>query len=559
MSDLLVRGGTVIDGSGRPGTRGDVRVRGGRIVELGPTLAADGEPELDAGGAVVAPGFVDVHTHFDPSLWWDPSADPVALHGVTTVVHGNCSLSLAPVRPDGRAGLIDTFGFIEDIPAIAFETGIPWTWREWSEYRAAFDARGSTVNVGALVGHSTLREFVMGSAAWERAATDDERVALARALMACLEAGGLGVSASFIDTDSSGRKVPSRYADDAELRALAEALDATGRSIFQFVPSTVPDRKLHDIERVHAACHGTGVRGSWVQLASGGSSAGLVDDLLNQAGRMQLEGPGIYPQVSPRSFDAQINLDQTPMFNSLPMWNEWVKQSHAEKLRRLGDESWRDAMRAEWDRVTYSVFPKGRMHKLRVSGASHPALTRYIGAAFSTYIDDRGVHEADAFADFLQQNELDCAVTIIGLANDDPDQVAALLADERTIFGASDAGAHLQMLCGAGDTTLLLTRHVRERADFPLETAVELLSSRPAAVFGLHDRGRIAPGLAADLTVFALDELVYETDHLVRDVPGGSARLTRPSGGYRATIVDGHLVQLDGAYTGERPGRMVDR
>ena len=227
--DLLVRGGTLVDGTGAPARTGDVRVRDGRIAEIGTDLAPDGtgdarEVEIDARGAYVAPGFIDCHTHYDPSVWWDPLVDPMPQHGVTTVVTGNCSLSLSPVRAADRVTASDVFGFIEDIPVDAFATGIPWAWESYAEWRDVLRTHGTAVNIAALVGHSNLRVYVMGDDAWDRTATDDERARLATVLADSLAAGALGLSTSFIDQDRHGNAVPSRAADDAELLALVDVL-----------------------------------------------------------------------------------------------------------------------------------------------------------------------------------------------------------------------------------------------------------------------------------------------------------------------------------------------
>ncbi|MCF2533285.1 N-acyl-D-amino-acid deacylase family protein [Yinghuangia soli] len=559
--DLLVRGGTVVDGTGAPGRVADVRIRGGVIAEIGPDLTPQGEPEIDASGAVVAPGFVDAHTHFDPSLWWDPSADPMPGHGVTTVVQGNCSLSLAPLTGDtaARDKLLDAFSYIEDMPPEAFRTGIPWNWTTWAEYRDRFDALGSAVHVAALVGHSTLRAYAMGEAADQRAATADERAALAAALQECLAAGAFGLSTSFVDSDRAGNPVASRYADDEEFAALAQALHAAGRTVFEFVPHMPLADKLADIERIHRACAGTAVRGSWTQLGAGGRSAADVPVILEQAGRTQAEGAGVFPQVSARSFDIQINFDRTIVFNAMPHWNAWVQVDRDEKLRCLADPAWRDKARAEWDEVPYALFPKGRMHKLRAVRVSDPALERYVGCFFDEILADHpGEHEADVFMRWLADNKVDLGLAVIGLGNDDPDAVAELLRDPRVVVGASDAGAHVQMMCGAGDSTLLLTRHVRERGDLTIEEAVQALTSRPAEIFGIRDRGILAPGYAGDLAVFALDELTYELDYFVDDMPDGSARLTRPHGNYRATVAAGVPTHLAGSPTGARPCGMLD-
>ncbi len=253
--DLLVRGGTLVDGTGAPARPGDVRVRSGRVAEIGTNLAPDGETEIDAGDAYVAPGFIDCHTHYDPSVWWDPLVDPMPQHGVTTVVTGNCSLSLAPVHAADRVAASDVFGFIEDIPVDAFATGIPWTWESYAEWRDVLAAHGTSVNIAALVGHSNLRVYVMGEEAWVRAATDDERAQLAAVLADCLAAGALGLSTSFIDQDRHGNAVPSRAADDAELLALVDVLGGVPGSprVLEFLPWIKEiDRQLADIERVGA-------------------------------------------------------------------------------------------------------------------------------------------------------------------------------------------------------------------------------------------------------------------------------------------------------------------
>ena len=538
MADLLVRGGTVVDGTGSPPQRGDVRVRDGLIVEVGPSLRPEGETQLDAAGATVAPGFIDTHTHFDPVLWWDPSADPMALHGVTTVVQGNCSLSLAPLHASDRAALSDVFCFIEDLPLVAFEEHIPWNWSTWQEYRAAFNGRGAAVNVVGLVGHSALRWFVMGDDALERAATDDERQALAAVLADCLSAGAHGLSTSFADRDRHGRKVPSRLADDDELFALTRTLHDASRNVLQFVPEPRKfEAKVEDIERVHRVCTGTDVRATWVQLATGGMSAEHIPFFLEQAGRTQRDGAGVFPQVSPRRFDVRVDLDRTMGFASMPLWNQWAQSDRQAKMVMLRDPDWRVRARAEWDATGFATFPKGRMHKLRIVAVSNPALKQYEGAYFPALQSDHpDEHECDVFADFVLANTCDVGLATVGLANEDVDGLAELFRDGRTIVGASDAGAHLNSLCGAGDTSLLLQRHVHERRDFSLEHAVHILTQRPARMFGVHDRGVVAPGYAADLVVFELDRITWPDDYLVNDTPGGAPRLRRPWGGYRAPM-----------------------
>ncbi len=560
--DLLVRGGLLVDGTGGPSRPADVRVRDGFVVEVGGSLSGEGETVIDASGAVVAPGFIDTHTHYDPSLWWDPLVDPAPQHGVTTVVIGNCSLSLAPVRAADRVGASDVFGFIEDIPTDAFATGIPWSWESYAQWRDALADLGTAVHVAALIGHSNLRHFVMGSDSWTRPATPSERAEIAATLAQCLEAGALGMSTSFVDQDRHGRPVPSRAADDAEMMALIDVLaDAAGGArLLEFLPFiTDINRQLSDIDRVARWCGERGVACTWNQLAANGRDPSRAERLIAQARALHADGCRVYAQVSPRPFDITISFDQSPAFVSLRSWNFLIQQTPAEKRRLLSDADWRASARADWDRVGdgFTIFPVSRLDKVKLTSVA-PGEEQWLGASLADLVSSRGGHPSDVLADWVLDHDLAPGIVAEAVANNDPAAVADLVRDATTVIGASDAGAHLQMMCGAGDTTLLLTRHVRDRPDLSLEEAVHQLTGRPAEAFGLRGRGRVAPGYTGDLVVFRLDELDYGPDRFVHDLPGGAPRLTRPPGGFRFTVVSGTVVQSDGAATGARPAGPVD-
>ncbi|MBW2425950.1 MAG: amidohydrolase family protein [Deltaproteobacteria bacterium] len=559
MADLLIRGGELVDGTGAPRVRADVRVRRDRIAEVGPDLAPDGEREVDASGAVVAPGFIDGHTHYDPSLWWDPSCDPMPGHGVTTVVTGNCSLSLAPLRTEDRTLLADMFGFIEDLPTAALERGVPWSWESFAEYRSAFDSMGAAVNVCSLVGHSALRLFVMGEESFERPASDGERERIAGLLRETLAAGAFGLSTSFIDTDRRRRPVPSRQADDAEFDALARGMREAGRGILEFVPQ-LGDREhwLADIDRMDRFCRRANVPGTWTQLSTGGRSPTPVSELLEQAERTQREGPGIFPQFTPRPAEIHLSFEATPLFHFQPVWYEIVQAEPGKMRSLLASSDWRARARKEWDSPNYSLFPKEEIEHVRLTRVARPELDSYVGWSLAQLVAARGGHPSDVLADWVLENDLDPGIMLVELSNTDPEAVRALLHDPAIVCAGSDAGAHVQMICGGGDTTLMLERHVRERADLTLEEAVRRLTSEVAYLFGIRDRGQIAPGLAADLVVFSLDELALESTHVVADLPDGGRRLTRPPGGYRATIAAGVITHEAGRCTGENPGRMLD-
>ena len=556
MSDLLVRGGTVIDGTGTPGHAGDVRVRGGRIVEVGRDLRGEEgtEVEIDAGGAVVAPGFIENHTHVDPSLFWDPFCDPTPQHGVTTVLAGNCSLSLFPVNDSLRAEAEALFCLIEDMPPAAFQLGIPWSWTDYEGYRDTLAAGGLGVNVATMVGHTFLRWFVMSDAAWERTATAGEVAEMCAVLEKNLDAGAFGMSTSFTDKDHHGRYVPSCLAGDAEFEALLGVLAARG-GILEFVPNLSGGTAEEDIERMARLTHASGVISTWNTLAQTKRAPERARRFLDQATRLQAGGVRMFPQGTPRPFDLRIGWDRSVMFNDMgESWAPVIRADAAGKRAMLADPAWRDVARREWDAAKLSVFPTWDISRLRLISVTRPENERWVGETFADLVAERGQHPSDVLADWVLDNDLDPGVVAGGVSNDDIEEVGEILLHPSTLIGASDNGAHVAMFCAAGDSTLFLTRYVRDRGDLSLEAAVHELTGKQTAALGFGERGIITPGAAGDLVVFDLDELEWQQDSLVADLPGGGSRLRRPPGGYRHTIVAGEVVQTEGKLTGARPG-----
>jgi N-acyl-D-aspartate/D-glutamate deacylase len=548
---MLIRGGTVIDGLGTPGRQEDVRLRDGAIVEVGPRLASDGETELDALGAIVVPGFVDAHTHLDPWLWRDPSFDPLPQHGVTTVVTGNCSLSLAPIGED-HAALNDMFAFIEDVPPDILAQAIPWDWRSWSQYVERASAVPATVRIAPLAGLSPIRLAVMGEAAFDRAATDEERGAIVEVVRGCLAAGAQGLSLSFIDTDSSGRPVPSRLADDAELTAVLQAVASSRSAIAQF------NGGFDQVERMGRLCKATGAAATWVQLITYGDRPHHHRELLAQAARLRAEGANIRPQVSPRPLVFQLNLSGgTMQFMGLELWNDFANAPNDRKRALLADEAWRESARNEWDNAPGTMFPRHNLANVTILPTEHDrdpaALPRTLGELHAR----RGGHPADLFLDWVREHDLAPGL-VVTVANDDVEQVAEVLCDPNTLVAASDVGAHMQMMAAPGDPTLMITRHVIERGDLTLEAAVRRLTSEPAEFLGMNDRGVLAAGRRADVAVIDLDELSYLPQQLSTTLLDGAAHFTRPAKGIRATIVDGVATQIDGVLTGARPAGMQE-
>ncbi|HVM65307.1 MAG TPA: amidohydrolase family protein [Acidimicrobiales bacterium] len=560
MGALLVKGGTVVDGTGTPGRRADVRTVNGRITEVGPGLTPDGEQVIDASGCVVAPGFIDTHTHFDPTLFWDRTCDPMPQHGVTTVLVGNCSLSLAPVLPAQRETVTELFCYVEDLPEDVFAASVRFSWSSYDEYLATLDAPGASVNVATLVGHTPLRLAVMGDEAWERPAAPSEAARITALLEECLLAGAFGMSTSLgFDTDRAGRPVPSRVADDDEFRGLIAALAARGRFL-QFIPTPGFTRLKQDVARLAALAHERDLPNTWIGVFDDAAAPERAPQLLDFAASLQQSGCRTYPQVSPRTLDIQVNWTGGMSFAALPgAWHPMVQAPPSEKRRMLADPAWRAVAREEWDRVSWVMIPHKHPERIRFVSVTDPSLSGWVGRTLADLVAARGGHLSDTLADWLLDNDLQPGVVGMGVGNSDPDGVAGTLLHPAAIIGNSDAGAHVRMMCAAGDTTLLLTRHVRERGDFALEAAVHALTGRQASLFGFEGRGVVAPGAHADLVVFDLDELRWSPDMMVDDLPGGASRLRRPPGGYRWTVVAGTVTQEGGQLTPHRPGHVLHR
>jgi N-acyl-D-amino-acid deacylase len=557
---ILIRGGDVVDGTGSPARAADVRVRHGRIVEVGTGLRPEGEEEFDASGAFVTPGFIDTHAHVDAQVFWDPVLDPEPLHGVTTLLVGNCSLSLYPVSDTIRADISDLFAYVEDVPRHLFDDSVPWTWSDYSGYRDAVNATGTGANLAALVGHSPLRLAVMGQDAWTRTATGEEQLAMAELLSAAIKEGAWGLSTSQLDVDAKGRPVPSRAADDHEVDTLLDAAGRFGRGLVEIVPALLSATDQHGyMENLARRCAARGLPLTWTGFACMDSNPSSTEKWVELARRLQSESVPFYPQLSPRTVDFRLNWDSSMMFMSMPDgWHRVVAASGPDaKKALLTDPAWRLDARHEWDRVEKGLFPHRRPERVRfveVHGADND---KWLGRSLADLTAERGGHPSDVLADFMVANDCRLGVVAQGVANADVDQVGRVLSDPAVLVSSSDAGAHMQMLCASGDSTLLLSRHVRDRGDLTLEEAVHQLTGRQAEVFGFNGRGRVAPGCVADIAVFDLDELHYLEDAFVSDLPGGGPRLRRPEGGYRATFVGGVGVQAEGKLTGALPGRVI--
>jgi N-acyl-D-aspartate/D-glutamate deacylase len=367
----------------------------------------------------------------------------------------------------------------------------------------------------------------------------------------------VGLSTSYFDEDAAKRPVPSRLADAAELAALLDVLVRRDR-----VLSFIPDVSSHaamvaSVDRVAALCGGTGIRATWNGLFHDERKPERSREVLDQAMRLQADGMRMYPQVSPRSLDIRVNWDGGMSFYSLAPWHRLVQVSRDEKRRLLTDAGWRAWAREEWDDKPRTLLRHKELDRIRLVSVARAELGEWVGRTLADLVVARRGHPSDVLADWVLANDLAPGIIGTGVANADPAGVAELLRHPSTLISNSDAGAHVQMMCAAGDTTLLLTRHVRDRADMTIQDAVAALTGRQAELLGLTGRRTLTPGTVADLVVFDLDELVWRAETLVDDLPHGRRRLRRPEGGYRRTMVRGAATQQAGRLTGNAPGTVL--
>jgi N-acyl-D-aspartate/D-glutamate deacylase len=567
MTGMLIRGGRVVDGTGAPARRADVRVRDGVITDIGAGLApAAGERVFDADGCEVTPGFIECHTHMDAVMWWQPSLDPLPGYGVTTVVMGNCGFSAAPVSddPEVRMEMVKIFTFFEEVPIEPFLQRLPWDWRSWPEYRRSMEANAKTsANLAAFVGHIAIRLAVMGMDAWSRAATPDEISRMAGHLDEAIKAGALGLSSNFMDHDSQDRPVPSLLADDAELLALIEVLERHPGSSFQLILDTFFHLKAPEtMERLARLTKGRKVR---VQLAGAGALLKFQEKIRPQLWalnkRLKDEGYDFWPSFAHVPPTTALNFFTSSSFAQANeyVWHEVIQAPTEDaKLALLNDPQWRARARDSWDNKAFKQSLVGTPHKMLLLDSATGAGP--LGLNLKELAEQRNVHPSDALADWVIANGLNSIVNREPHAMEE-DLTLEMLKDPQTLGGISDAGAHGQMLCGGGENILFFTDFVKARGVLTIEEAVHVQTGKQALHFGLADRGVLAVGKRADIAVFHMDEIEQKPLKRVFDVPDGKGgftwRFSRDPAPMRLTLVNGVATFENGAFTGACPGEIV--
>jgi N-acyl-D-aspartate/D-glutamate deacylase len=543
-ADIVIVGGEVVDGTGGPAHRSDVAITDGRISAIADNLDAVGRREdLNASDAVVSPGFIDIHTHYDAQVWWDPALTPSCYHGVTTVVAGNCGLSLAPTRPAHRRLMAETFEFVEDMSLASLEAGIDWTFQTFPEQLDSLAERGTLVNYTGFVGHTALRLFVMGDDGYERAASDDEIGRMADLLGEAIDAGAAGFSTSFGgQVGAGGRPVPSRLASNEEFEVLARAVAASGRGIVACLPAVdMAADYLYDLSLQ------ADVPITMVALVS--ESSGRHDERLAAHRRGLDRGARVWPQVSPLPIVSTFTMAKPVRLQGSPLVASLFPQPVEARRAAYADRDWR--------RRAFEALPTDEVYRPRPQTytiTSCTAHTELEGRRVVDVADERGVSWFDLMLD-LAIDEPDLGLVCVApVANDDEEVVTRLLKVEHCALGLSDAGAHVTQLCDANQPTVLLGEWVRERGALALPEAVHKLSGAQADLLGLRDRGRLEIGAHADVNVFEPATIAAGPKRVVRDFPAGEPRITcdQPVG-IRHTLVNGVPIRRGGSMVDPMP------
>ena len=542
----VIRGGTVVDGTGAPGHRADVAVSEGHIVEVGTNLK--GDVHVDADGCVVAPGFIDIHTHYDAQVYWDPALTPSCFHGVTTVVAGNCGFSIAPTRPEDRELIAHTLENVEDMDPASLMAGIPWDFESFPEYLGSVARSGTVLNFAAYIGHTPLRLYVMRDEAVGREATTAEIEKMAALVTEAMDAGAAGFSTSFAVTHlgADGRPIPSRWAGREELDALCFAAGAAGRGVVAVNGGDgLSFKDTYDLQL------GIGVPVTFTAVLTAPNGAHLKAMEIHRAGRAR--GSDVWPQVSCRPLTFSMSMVEPFTLNTNAVFAELLSLSLAERRAAYADPAWRQRVRDRWERDTTGLKPRWDSYEIMES-AAHPEL---IGERIAILADKRGADPLDVLLDItLDEPDLQLRVKAL-LANDDAEGVDMLLHEDHCTLGLSDAGAHVGQLCDAVLSTDLLGKWVRERGTLTMEQAIHKLTQVQADLFGFKDRGVIRADALADLVVFDPVTVAPGPVRRVADFPAGGERLTadQPTG-MRHLFVNGRPVQLDGEQV---PDALVNR
>ncbi len=567
MHDLVIRGGTVVDGTGGPSRTADIAVDDGIITAVGDLESAAAQRTIDADGLLVIPGVVDVHTHYDGQATWDPLLTPSSWHGVTTIVMGNCGVGFAPVRPGSQEWLVQLMEGVEDIPGTALTEGITWGWESFPEYLTALEGMGRVVDIGTQVPHGAVRAYVMGErGSRNEPATPEDIAAMAALVKDGIAAGALGFSTSrtIVHRAVDGEPVPGTFAAEDEIFGIGQALKSLGAGVFELAPAgamgedlAAPEREVALMRRLSAAI-GRPISFALLQVDA---APDQWRDILRLSAEANAEGADLRPQVAGRALNVLLGFQTFHPFSKRPTYLALADLPLGERIQHLRKDEVRRAILGEaipddplmamiGGQSTSHMFPLGEPPDYE------PTPDKSVAAIARR----EGRPEEEVLYDLLLRHDGRELVlfTLGGYSHGSLDDMKEMLLHPNSALGLSDGGAHCGVICDASAPTYMLSHWVRDRADgLPLEFVVKKMTRDTAHLYGLEDRGVLAPGFKADLNLVDLENLNLRLPEMVHDLPAGARRLIQRADGWKATICSGEVTFEDGVHTDARPGRLI--
>lgn len=555
MHDLLIHNALIADGSGEEPYLGSLAVKDGRIAAVGPHVAGEARESVDAQGLVLMPGIIDGHTHYDAQITWDPFVDPSPANGVTTVVMGNCGFTIAPCRPEHRDLTMRNLTHVEGMSLDALRTGIRWEFETFPQYLNMLERTGVGVNVAAFVGHSSVRTYVMGPDASSRAATDAEIARMASVVRESLRAGAVGFSSTTNEPHNGegGIPMPSRLADERELRALTGVLGEAGRGVFMTTKGACTS--IAEIEALALANNRpTLVSGFLHNPANPTRASGFLAEIAEARGR----GAQMWGEVSCCPLTMDFTLESAYMFEGFPAWQPAMTCQNLDELTSVyRDPAFRVAVKQDLVDLRGKRAFNSEWHKLQVLEVATPEHAKWEGRSIAEIAEETGQDPLDALLELGLSEGLQTRFTAT-LLNSDDAAVAKLIADPNNYVTLSDAGAHLSFFCDAGFGLELLGKWVRDLRTVKLGEAVRKLTTQPADIFGLPQRGRLRAGFWADLLLFEPSTVGRGQAYRAQDLPAGAIRVVRPAKGVSGVWINGQrIVQSERVITHHKPGQVL--
>jgi N-acyl-D-amino-acid deacylase len=552
--DLLIKNGTVVDGTGAAPRRADVAVVGGKIAEIG-KITEGAKKVIDASDLIVSPGFVDPHTHYDAQICWDPYITSSSWHGVTTVIMGNCGVGIAPCRPNVREIAAWDLVNVEAIPFDVLTKGVTWDWETFPQYLDAAERRGSGINLGFMAALTPFRHYVMGEESMERAANSQETAQIKALIKEAVAAGAYGFTTTAVPQHIGykGRPIACRNASRDEFKAYGNALRELGKGAIELAltksVSVLTDEECDFLDFLLTESQRPV---TWLALLNRDDQPEACLETLRKAEPLIRRG-GV-PQVTCRPLVIQINLREPFIFANLDCWNPVFNQPAEMQKKFYREPKFRDDFRETLKRP--AVF-NGKWERLEVKEVRNPAMQSLVGKTVAEIAQERGKDGVDTFLDLALEDDLGIEYTM-ALFNATEERIPELIRDTRTMVGLSDGGAHVDMLCDAGYCTYLLGTWVRDRQVLSLEHAIKRITSEPADYFGIKSRGRLLPGMAADMVVFDYNTVgSNKRGEMRNDLPGGGRRLVMPARGIEHVVVNGQVLYDEGKASDTLPGHVL--